>query len=233
MKKVVLFDLGDTLIHYYKKTEFLEILKQSISNVREYLSRRNLLGISSRGIWQRATDENYEARNHCVRPMEKRLARVFKLGHRIQSKGLLMTMCKHFMDHIFGGASYYEDTLTTLSELKSSNFTVAIVSNTTWGSPANLWREELRRKGLEEYIETAVFCRDVGWRKPARRIFEFTIRKLNTTAQNCIFVGDNPRWDVAGARTVGIRAVLIDRRDEVPGLEEEKIKTLDELWNLL
>lgn len=233
MKGVVLFDLGDTLIHYYKRTEFLEILKKSISNVTGYLSRRNLLDVSPRHIWQRAIDENYEAKNHRARPMEKRLARIFQIDLRVQSKELLMAMCRYFMDDIFGRASYFKDTLPTLSELRSSNFTLAIVSNTTWGSPANLWREELRRKGLEEYIETAVFCRDVGWRKPARRIFEFTLRKLNATAQNCIFVGDNPTWDVVGARTAGIRAVLIDRRDEMPDTEEERIKNLSELFDLL
>jgi len=233
MKKIVLFDLGDTLIHYYKRTEFLETLKQSISNVKDYLSRKNLLNVASNRIWQRARDENYEANNHRVRPMEKRLARIFQLDSRVQSEDLLMTMCRHFMDHIYDRASYYEDTLSTLSELRSSNFTTAIVSNTTWGSPANLWREELRRKGLEGYIETAIFCRDVGWRKPARRVFEFTLQKLNTKAQNCIFVGDNPKWDVTGARIVGIEAILIDRQDEMSNIDEKRIKNLGELWDLL
>ncbi|MFX0067991.1 MAG: HAD family hydrolase [Promethearchaeota archaeon] len=233
MKKIVLFDLGDTLIHYYKRTEFLGTLKKSISNVKSYLSRKNLLNVSPSHIWQRVRDENYEAKNHRVRPMEKRLARIFQLDSRVQSENLLMTMCKHFMDHIYDRADYYEDTLSTLSELRSSNFTLAIVSNTTWGSPATLWREELRTKRLEDYIETAVFCRDVGWRKPARRIFEFALKKLNAKAQNCVFVGDNPKWDVMGAKSVGIKAILIDRKDRTPGTDEQRITSLSELWDLL
>ncbi|MFX0097533.1 MAG: HAD family hydrolase [Candidatus Hodarchaeota archaeon] len=233
MKKIVLFDLGDTLIHYYKRTEFLGTLKQSISDVKDYLSRKNLLNVSPSHIWHRAGDENYEAKNHRVRPMERRLARIFQLDTRVQSEDLLMTMCRNFMNHIFSGARYYEDTLSTLRELASSNFTLAIISNTTWGSPANLWREELGRKGLEDYIETAIFCRDVGWRKPAKRIFEFALQKLNATAQNCIFVGDNPKWDVIGARTVGIRPVLIDRQNEMSDIDERRIKNLAELWDLL
>ena len=233
MKKIVLFDLGNTLIHYYESTEFPDTLRHSISNVKDYLSRKNLLNEGLDDIWQRAKNENYEAKNYRVRPMEKRLARIFRLNSSVQSKDLLMTMCRRFMDNIYDKATHYEGTISTLSELKSSNFTIAIVSNTTWGSPASLWREELRRKELEDYIKTATFCRDVGWRKPARRIFEFTLRKLNTKAQNCIFVGDNLKWDVIGARAVGIEAVLIDRQEEMSNIDEKRIKNLGELWDLL
>jgi len=42
----------------------------------------------------------------------------------------------------------------------------AIVSNSPWGSSANAWRHELMRHGLLERVDAAVFCGDVGWRKP-------------------------------------------------------------------
>jgi putative hydrolase of the HAD superfamily len=61
-----------------------------------------------------------------------------------------------------------------------------------------------------------VFCRDVGWRKPARTIFESAIKALGTQPGDCLFVGDDPRWDFRGARSAGMEAVLIDRTGEHP-----------------
>jgi putative hydrolase of the HAD superfamily len=86
-----------------------------------------------------------------------------------------------------------------------------LVSNTTWGSPSVLWREEIARHGLIDFFDVVVFCRDVGWRKPARAIFEHTLAELAVSPDACLFVGDDPRWDVAGPRACGIEAILVDR----------------------
>jgi putative hydrolase of the HAD superfamily len=75
-------------------------------------------------------------------------------------------------------------------------FKIGIVSNTSRGSPAFLWREEIGRLGLGQRVDDMVFCRDVGWRKPAKQIFEFALQKFNTNPENCIFVGDHQKWDL-------------------------------------
>ena len=82
------------------------------------------------------------------------------------------------MKPIFARANCYQDTIPTLKELKSRGYKTAIVSNTTWGSPANLWREHMESLGLSTYFDAVVFCRDVGWRKPAKQIFEYALEKL-------------------------------------------------------
>jgi len=107
------------------------------------------------------------------------------------------------------------------------------VSNTPWGSPASLWREEIERLGLSEYVDVLVFCTDVGWRKPAKQIFEFALEKLQALPQDCIFVGDHPGWDLTGPRAVGIEAILIDRRGAMHDTGEDSIQNLHELWSRL
>lgn len=133
------------------------------------------------------------------------------------------------MKPIFARGYCYEDTLPTLQKLRAEGFKTAIVSNTPWGSPANLWQEEIERLGLSEYMDVVVFCRDVGWRKPARQIFEFTLEKLQALPQDCVFVGDDPRWDLVGPRAVGIEAILIDRQRAMQDAGEEPINDLHEL----
>jgi putative hydrolase of the HAD superfamily len=229
MKNTVLFDLGGTLVQYFERSEFPGILAQAITEVQNYLRQKGLLSVSSEAMWWRVRDEDHGARDHRVRPLEERLVRIFQLDDSLQSSDLITAMCHCFMKPIFATGRCYEDSIPTLQGLKAQGFKTAIVSNTPWGSPAVLWREEIGRLGLSEWVDVAVFCRDVGWRKPARQIFEFTLEKLRARSQDCIFVGDDPRWDLRGPRAVGIEAVLIDRRGAMQDAGERAIKDLYEL----
>ena len=93
----------------------------------------------------------------------------------------------------------------------------------------------MERLDLRAYMDAVVFCRDVGWRKPAKEIFEFTLKKLLALPHQCIFVGDDPRWDLVGPRAVGIETILIDRQGVMQHVEEEPkpIKSLNELLDKL
>ena len=96
-----------------------------------------------------------------------------------------------------------------------------------------MWREEIARFGLDKAVDAAFFCRDAGWRKPARQIFHYVLEKLQVKPQDCIFVGDNPKWDLLGPRAVGIEAVLIDRRGIIQAAEQKQMKNLYELLERL
>jgi putative hydrolase of the HAD superfamily len=162
-------------------------------------------------MWQRVRDENHEAADHRVRPLEGRLARVFQLETE-QSADLIEEMCRRFTAPFFARSCRYPDALPVLRRLRARGVRTALVSNMPWGSPGRLWRGELVRHGLDAWLDLALFCTDAGWRKPAPQIFELALKQLEIQAQDCLFVGDHPQWDVAGAQTVGIEALLIDRR---------------------
>jgi len=69
----------------------------------------------------------------------------------------------------------------------------------------------------------------VGWRKPARPIFDAVLDRLGLAPERCLFVGDDPRWDLAGPRALGMRALLIDRAGEPALANESPIQSLEEL----
>lgn len=204
MKNFVLFDLGNTLVSYYERRDFPLILQQSIAEVERFL------GTTADG--GRVQAENFTAKDFQVRPLEERLARIF--SEIAWSEATSLEACRRFMRPIFALASVYADVLPTLETLRGQRIQTAIVSNTPWGSPSELWREELARLGLAEAVDVAVFCRDCGWRKPARPIFEYTLEKVGASVEQCLFVGDDPRWDIVGPQALGMEAVLIDRRTQ-------------------
>jgi len=234
LKNAVLFDLGNTLVYYFERHEFPEILRQAITEVQNYLRKKDVLHVSSEDMWRKVREEDLESSDYRVRPLEDRLVRIFKLGNLAQSSEIAIAICRCFMTPIFVRASCYEDTIPTLKELKSRGYKMAIVSNTTWGSPANLWREHIENLGLSRYIDETVFCRDVGWRKPAKQIFEFALEKLQVLPQNCVFVGDDPRWDLVGPCNVGITPMIIDRKGIAQQVEQARlISNLHELIDKL
>jgi len=216
-------------VNYYDMAEFPRILEQAISEVQLYLDAKHLLKVTPELIRLRVKQEDHESVDYCSRPLEERLTRIFGLEASVATDELLMEVCKRFMKPIFARGRCYEDTLPALAGLRSRGFRIAIVSNTSWGSPAFLWRSEIRRLGLESYTNAVVFDRDVGWRKPSKTIFEFAMKILGALPGDCFFVGDEPKWDLMGPRAVGMEAILIDRKGSNVEEHEETIRGLNEL----
>ena len=138
-----------------------------------------------------------------------------------------------FLEPIFRLGTLDAHALPVLASIRRKGIRTAIVSNTPWGSPAAGWAEELRRHGLSEAVDAIVFCVDVGWRKPAPQIFEHALSLLDVGAPDSVFVGDDPRQDVAGAERSGLRAILIDPRGAPPETRCPAIHSLTELLPLL
>jgi putative hydrolase of the HAD superfamily len=211
LSQVVLFDLGNTLVQYYELRDFPPILKAAIASASEVVAEKNGMAKDEDGLWKRVEAENFEAKDYSVRPLEARLQRIFQISEGEWSEELAMAACRSFTQPIFALAKVYDDVFATLAELRRLGYRTAVVSNTPWGSPASLWREEIARLGLADKVDQAIFCGDCGWRKPARQIFEHTLNLMNAKPEDCVFVGDDPRWDIIGPEAAGIKAVLIDR----------------------
>ncbi len=228
MIKGALFDLGGTLAEYFPR--FTPALRECMAESHEYLTGAALCSVSLDDVWTRVESENHEARNHCVRPLGKRLQRIFgvtPLPEQVDG------MCRAFMRPIFALGRCYDDVPAVLSELRSMGLKTAIVSNAPWGSPATLWHEEIRRLGMHELVDEVVMCTDVGWRKPAKPVFVHAMEKLGLSAHDCIFVGDDPRWDLVGPRSVGMEAVVISREGRRPDINAAQIASLSELLPIL
>lgn len=59
-------------------------------------------------------------------------------------------------------------------------------------------------------LDALVVSSEVGVRKPGPEFFRATAERLGCAPEEVLFVGDDPTNDVAGARAVGMRAVLVD-----------------------
>jgi putative hydrolase of the HAD superfamily len=68
----------------------------------------------------------------------------------------------------------------------------------------------LQGLGIAPPVEQIIVSSRAGWRKPAPEIYRHVIEACGVTANEICVVGDNYEHDVAGPRSAGMRAVLLD-----------------------
>lgn len=228
MTAAILFDLGNTLVSYYRRDQFAEILDQAIRRVNAELQTRGIASVAHDAAYARALSENRESEDFRVKPMIGRLRRIFELSAEdAEAQGEIL--CMRFLEPIFDCARVYEDTLPTLERLKAKGYRTAIVSNLPWGSPTKPWLEELRRLELDSSVDAVVLCGDIGWRKPARQIFLHALQRLDASCERSMFVGDDLEWDIEGCKAAGLRPVLIDRDNMHVDYVGKRISNLSDL----
>jgi len=80
------------------------------------------------------------------------------------------------------------------------------------------WHEAVfRRDGLLGMIDGAVYSSEIPWAKPHPEAFRAAMAAVGVADPGaCVFVGDRPYDDVHGAKSAGMRAVLIPHSDVPP-----------------
>jgi len=124
----------------------------------------------------------------------------------------------------------FADVRPALAALKARGLVVGAVSNWAWQLP-----ELLEGLGLTADMDFVAASARIGYDKPHPGIFQWALERAGVAADEVIHVGDHLDADVAGARAVGIEAVLIDRRGRYadPPADVPILRTMDELLPLV
>lgn len=122
----------------------------------------------------------------------------------------------------------FPDVEPALAQLKVEGFRLGLITNVS-DDPT----PDLERLGLKGRFDTVVASCLVGLDKPDPRIFQVALEALGAAPHEAVHVGDLMSADVEGARSAGIKAVLLDRHDLQRGLHYPRIVSLSELAPLL
>jgi HAD superfamily hydrolase (TIGR01549 family) len=107
----------------------------------------------------------------------------------------------------------YEDALAVLDELRAAQLRLGLVSN-----GIRDLREFVAHHRLD--VDAIVGSRAHGYVKPHPTIFQAALQQLGVEPAETVMVGDSLEEDVEGARALGMRAILIDRENRHPEIEE-------------
>ncbi len=120
---------------------------------------------------------------------------------------------------VFAGPRYafwlFPGTLETLQKLKDGGYSLGIIANTAW--PGFSMDRAFTGVGLLPLFEARVYSGDVGVSKPDPAIFDIAARLAKLKhSKRILYVGNDPKKDVAAAANVGWTTALRLTEDGVP-----------------
>ncbi len=211
MIQAVLFDLGDTLLHFEtgdKKKLLHAIVRPVYDGVCELGYQPPAYEAYSRiAKWQFLRAFFWS--RLCRR--EVRLVHEIRRVHRSMRLNLTEEETIEVTDRFFPAVREFftkdASAVEVVSELDGAGYKLGIVSNTVM--PGATIDDYLNREGLLSYFPVRIYSSEVGYMKPNRRIFQLAVDRLEIAPENMFFVGDRLDNDVRGPSRLGMKTILI------------------------
>lgn len=100
------------------------------------------------------------------------------------------------------------DRCVDVLERLAEGYRLGVVSN-VW-APSEVFVRALQAAAVLQLFEVVVFSSDHGCVKPSAKLFGRALESLGLPPERVVFVGDDLRCDVEGAKAVGLRTVWIN-----------------------
>jgi len=213
MLKAILFDMDDTLIDWSQRSEDWQVFeREHLARVFDYIAKEvhpvrmpeafyDAARTLSRQAWMDA--ERDLRAPHLGTVMSQALARIGVPPNLIDIDACL----RAFDWQPISGVVAYPDAVEILPVLVSHGVKIGLITNAY--QPMWMRDRELEAYGLlAHFADCRLSAADIGYLKPHPAIFEAALQCLDIQPDEAVFIGDNLEADVAGAQSIGMRAVL-------------------------
>lgn len=201
--RAVIFDWGGTLTPWHT----LEPRQAWIAAVAdEQLADR--LAAAEGEMWVRSQTDHRSGS----------LTDVFATAGVLHTEDMLEAFSQWWEPHTF----LDPDAPALFDALRERDIRIGVLSNTLWS------REEheriFDRDGVLELIDGAVYSSEIAWTKPHPDAFRAALDAVSVDdPADAVFVGDRPFDDIHGAKSVGMRAVLLPHSD-IPDVQRGPVQ---------
>ncbi len=236
--KVVLFDLGNTLI-YDDPASWADVYVRADRSLWSSLRK---FGVNTSthelfGDHKTLLDYYYELREGDLdEPGIGTVLRDLLNEHKIQLPDDKLQSALRSMYAVTQTNWFLEDdSIPTLKVLLKSGYRLGILSN---GSDDSNTYELLDKTGLRTYFEFILSSAAFGKRKPHPDIYRAALDHFQIPPEQTVMIGDNYEADILGAHQLGMKTVWITRRlSSISGdpriKEETVVSRLSEIPALL
>jgi putative hydrolase of the HAD superfamily len=221
----VFFDAGETLVHPHPSFPelFAQVLRSEGHDVPPEVVRDRVHVVSDRFAEAARDEELWTTSPEKSRAFWLSVYEIFLDDLGVPGTGGLHDLLyAEFTD--LSNYSLFDDVLPVLERLRDEGMTLGVVSN------FEEWLERLLDMlGISRFFDVRVISGIEGMEKPDPRIFRLALERAGVPAEDSVYVGDNPVFDVDPAREIGMVPVLIDRRERFPGFSTARITTMSQL----
>ena len=119
----------------------------------------------------------------------------------------------------------YNESYKVLKTLKNT-YRIGIISDCQYDYAI----PETKMLGILPFFDVFIISGDYGFRKPDKRLFKECLSKLKVFPHEAVFIGDNAFRDISGAKSVGMKTILVMSRRESkdPNLPKPDFR----VWNI-
>lgn len=235
-KKVVFFDMGNTLLYFHnskkkeKQAEELgvEYLYQFLKEQVPQITKEALVeGFIT--PWRSALNKRKESFKEVK--IDELLNNFLKQYDSYLSYPMCVNAFRVFYYPFMELVEVGKDTYDTLKTLKDHGYIIAVIANTPYFS--EVMKECFELMGLGECIDNYFFSYDIEVMKPKKDIFEYALKRLEVNANECVMVGDSLYHDMASAVNLGMDGIWLNTKEEDNYLDVSLLREINQLSTIL
>lgn len=190
MLKVILFDLDNTLIDFMKfKTICCEEAVEAMQDAGLDMNKEKAI----KKIFKLYEEHGMEDKTVFQKFLKQEIG---KVDYRILAYGITA-----YRKVRTGFLKPYPKVKKTLIKLKEKNLKLGILTD----APRLKAWIRLSNMQLDDFFDEVITVEDTGKQKPHKKPFQIALKKFKVKPEECLMVGDRPKRDIAGAKSLGIK----------------------------
>jgi putative hydrolase of the HAD superfamily len=223
--KAVFFDAGETLVHPHPsfpelltltlREEGLEVDPALILEKLHVVSDRFARSAREGELWSTSQERSKRFWGSVYGGLLAEMGLAY-------GDGLAARLYSTFTD--LSNYRLFPDVERTMDRLAAAGLRLGVISN------FEEWLERLLESlDATRFFEVRIISGVEGMEKPDPRIFHLALDRMGVSAEESVYVGDNPMFDIEPAVEVGMLAILLDRRGRFPDHAGARITSLEDL----
>ncbi len=137
------------------------------------------------------------------------------LDFKIADEQLAKSMSASFLEILPIKKLVFDYTFEILEYLQAKDYKLHLITN---GFEKTQW-SKLNNSGLDKYFTHVITSEASNAVKPAKEIFEYAIKKADTTIKESIMIGDNLDADIQGAINAGMDNIFVNHINASPHIQ--------------
>ncbi|MCD6551303.1 YjjG family noncanonical pyrimidine nucleotidase [Thermotoga sp.] len=204
MKKAILFDLDGTILDF-EKSEEMALKKTFLSHGIPLTEEQVLLYRHINRKWWGMLAEGRASKEYVV------VARFEEFLRELEVSLDPKIVAKEYLEFLSEEAYFLPGAEEFLEKMKRKNIRMASITNGVYF----VQKKRSRKLKLERFFEFVLTSEEAGFEKPDPRIFQVALERMRLKKEDALYVGDDLKSDLEGAKNAGIDFIFFSPRGDV------------------